>query len=168
MKRISLPKVAVVAVAAAVAIVASTTGPTPSPHTFVVGVRNNTDTPRVWTGENYVPAGLVQTECGHSLWRKLRPEQSWFYHFFDCYPSSATGSFEVNYKVRLENGINGVARWHNGSVTINCPRGSANSAENATSAEFTLRGSGASVTANTPTCNMPRETTSDDDSSSGG
>lgn len=165
MKRISMPKVAVVAVAAAVAIVASTTGPT---HTFVVGVRNNTDTPRVWTGENYVSAGLVQTECGHSHWRKLRPEQSWFYHFFDCYPSSATGSFEVNYKVRLENGINGVARWHNGSVTINCPRGSANSAENATSAQFTLRGSGASVTANTPTCNMPRETTSDDDSSSGG
>ena len=169
MKLISTPKVAVVAalaVAVAVAIVATATGQTPIPHTFVVGVRNNTDTPRVITSDGAIPQGMVQTECGLSHWRKLRPEASWFFHFFDCYPSSATGSFDLTYRVRLEDDPHGGARWHTGSVTIDCPRGSANSADDATSAQLTLTGSGASVTANTPLCNYPRETTDADDSSS--
>lgn len=162
MKRIGIPKL--VAGAAMLAIAVGAISQTAPNHYFAVGVQNNTTTPAV-TGNDgtvIVGEGVIQTECG-GRWRTLENEDGKVV-FFECFPGSATGAFDLTYKVRLSDGEHG-ARYHSGTVSIDCPRGSANTVDNATSAELTLTGSGTLITASGVTCNYP-QADSDDLSSS--
>ena len=119
---------------------------------FLVGVTNNTTTPA--QGEDH-PEGQIEAECGLAAWRKIA--KSWHTQFVDCYPSTATDSFDLTYKARLADDADGNAVYHSGTVTISCTRGSDDpAAPNATSAEFTLTGSGTGITASNVTCNYPQ------------
>ena len=148
---------AVVAVAAlAIATGAIATGPSVPAHHFPVGVNNQTTTPEVPVSPTtpFTRAGEVQVECGHGSWRTVEKGASWYYAFFDCYPSTASDPFAVTYKARLADDANGNPVYHTGTVTISCTRGSDDpAAPNATSAEFSLTGSGTGITVSNVICN---------------
>ncbi len=119
---------------------------------FQTGVINNTTTPAQGTG---YPEGQVETECGGYAWRKIA--KSWHVQYFHCYPSTATGSFDLTYKARLADDANGNAVYHTGTVTIDCPRSMEIPPPPGTAigANVTLNGSGTSITASAATCEYP-------------
>ena len=157
MKNVNIKtRLVVVAVAAlAIATGAIATGPSVPAHHFPVGVNNNTTTPEVPVSPThaFTRAGNLQVECG-GPWRTVEKGESWYYAFFDCYPSTASDPFAVTYKARLADDANGNPVYHTGTVTISCTRGSDDpAAPNATSAEFSLTGSGTGITASNVICN---------------
>ena len=121
---------------------------------FSVGVINNTTTPA--QGDSH-PEGQIETECdGFGNWRTLA--KSWHTQVFDCYPSTESDPFDVQYKARLADDANGNPVYHTATVTISCPR----SMElplppnTASSASFSLTGSGTGITASNVTCHYPQ------------
>ena len=121
---------------------------------FQVGVSNNTTTPA--QGEGY-PAGQVETECGGWAWRKIAKSSQ--VQYFDCYPSTATGSFDLTYKARLADDADGNAVYHTGTVTIDCPRSMdiPPPPSTAIGANVALNGSGVSITSSAATCEYSQQ-----------
>ena len=124
---------------------------------FLVGVTNSTTTPEVAgsTATPGAPAGQIETECGRGVWRTLA--KSLRNQYFSCHPSTATGSFDLNYKARLANDADGNAVYHTGTVTIDCTRGSDDPAvPNATAATVVLTGSGTGIAVSNMICQQPQ------------
>ena len=154
MRHISLSKqfVVVVAVAVALAVAFATSGQQ-GRQTFGVGVTNSTTTPAQGAGH---PQGHLQAECGMGVWRSVPASAN--QQRFDCYPGGNGAAFDVTYKARLADDADGNAVYHSGTVTIDCSRssssqGSDQPAPPATSAAFTLTGSGTGITASNVICN---------------
>ena len=169
MRRISLSKqfVVVAAVAVALALAFATSGQQ-GQQTFAVGVTNNTTTPAQGAGH---PQGHLQAECGMGVWRSVPASAN--QQRFDCYPggndllldssgntrAARTGTaFDLTYKARLADDADGNAVYHSGTVAIDCSQGSSAQGSDqpapvATSATFTLTGSGTGITASNVICN---------------
>ena len=154
MKRISMAKqfVVVAAVAVALALAFATSGQQ-GQQTFGVGVTNSTTTPAQGTGH---PQGHLQAECGMGVWHSVPASAN--QQRFDCYPGGNGAAFDLTYKARLADDADGSAVYHSGTVTIDCSQssgsqGSDQPAPPATSATFTLTGSGTGITASNVICN---------------
>ena len=152
MRHISMPKtlvtVATVAVALALAVGINAQLNLP---TFVVGITNTTTTPAVGT----TAQGYIKAECGGPRARDV--PNNGLVTMFDCYPSATGAAFDMTYSARLPNDANGNEVWHSGTISIYCAPGhQVAQAGDATSAEFTLTGSGTGITASSLHCNYPR------------
>ena len=163
-RHISMSKQLVVVAAAAVALTLAFA--ISGQQTFVVGVTNNTTTPaqgiaagedglaHVHVGAAYVPQGHLQVECGSGSWRSVPASGN--AQRVNCYPSGGGGdAFDVTFKARLANGADGNAVYHSGTVTIDCSSSNKQASVAATSADFTLTGSGTSITASNVICHYP-------------
>ena len=160
--------VVVAAVAVALALAFATSGQQ-GPQTFAVGVTNSTTTPA--QGADH-PQGHLQVECGMGVWRSVPASAN--QQRFDCYPggndvllrsggnlraTTRTGTaFDVTYKARLADDADGNAVYHSGTVTVDCSQSSSSQGSDqptpvATSAVFTLTGSGTGITASNVICN---------------
>ena len=153
-RRISLSKQSMVVAAVAVALaVAFATSGQQGQQTFAVGVTNSTTTPAQGAGH---PQGHLQAECGMGVWRSVPASAN--QQRFDCYPGGNGAAFALTYKARLADDADGNAVYHSGTVTIDCSQssssqGSDQPAPPATSAAFTLTGSGTGITASNVICN---------------
>ena len=150
MRHFSMSKQFVVVAAVAVALAFATSGQQ-GQQTFVVGVTNSTTTPA--QGPEH-PQGHLQTECGLGIWRSVPASGS--IQRFACYPSGRDGdAFDVTYKARLADDADGNEVYHSGAVTIDCSNSDQQVSAPATSATFTLTGSGTGITASSVVCNYP-------------
>lgn len=119
--------------------------------TFVVGITNTTTTPAVGT----TLQGHIKADCGGPRTRDV--PSNGLVTMFDCYPGTAGAAFDLTYRARLPNDANGNEVWHSGTINIYCaPGAQVAQAGDATSAEFTLTGSGTGITASSLQCNYPR------------
>ena len=155
-KHFKMRLVVVAIVALVVATGAIATGPTVPDYHFPVGVTNTTTTPEVpvSTAHPFTPAGELQVECGMETWRTLA--KGLHNQYFDCYPSTASGPFDLNYKARLADDADGNPVYHTGTVTISCTRGSDDPAvPNHDTASIDITGSGTGITASNLVCEFP-------------
>ena len=124
---------------------------------FTVGVYNSTTTPEVALSNAgpRTPAGQLEVECGTVVWRTLPWSKA--IQYFSCYPSTATGSFNLTYKARLANDADGNAVYHSGTVAISCTRGSDDPAvPNDIGANVRFTGGGTGITASNVICEQPQ------------
>ena len=128
-----------------------------SENLFTVGVKNTTTTPEVAdsTVRPGAPAGELEVNCGMGVWRKL--PRARIMQYFSCYPSAATGSFDMTYRARLPDDADGNAVYHSGTVAISCTRGSDDPAvPNDSGANVSFTGSGTGITASNVICEQPQ------------
>ena len=129
-----------------------------SDYLFTVGVSNTTTTPGVAdsTARPGAPEGELQVNCGMGVWRKL--PRARIVQYFSCYPTAATGSFDLTYRARLADDADGNAVYHSGTVAISCTRGSDDPAvPNDDSGKVDFTGSGTGVTASNVICQQPQQ-----------
>ena len=150
--RVPKQSVVVAAVAVALALAFATSGQQ-GQQTFGVVVTNSTTTPAQGAGH---PQGHLQAECGMGVWRSVPASAN--QQRFDCYPGGTSAAFDVTYKARLADDADGNAVYHSGTVAIDCSQSSSSQGSDqpapvATSATFTLTGSGTGITASNVICN---------------